>query len=34
MIISELFNKPIDRDIKCVIKVGQTDLGNFTKEME
>lgn len=34
MIISELFNKPIDRDIKGVIKVGQSDEGNVRQELE
>lgn len=34
MIIKELFAKPIDRDIKGVIKVGQDDNANVKQELE
>ena len=34
MRISDMFQKPIDRDIKGVIKVGQTDEENVFQELE
>lgn len=34
MIIKDMFNKPIDRDIKGVIKVGQDDNLNIRQELE
>ena len=34
MIIKDLFAKPIDRDIKGVIKVGQDDDANIRQELE
>lgn len=34
MIIKDLFAKPIDRDIKGVIKVGQDDCANIKQELE
>lgn len=33
MIIKEMFAKPIDRDIKGVIKVGQDDDSNIKQEL-
>ena len=34
MIIKNMFSKPIDRDIKGVIKVGQDDNANIKQELE
>lgn len=34
MIIKNMFSKPIDRDIKGVIKVGQDDDANIKQELE
>ena len=34
MIIRDMFAKPIDRDIKGVIKVGQGDDSNIRQELE
>ena len=34
MIIKDMFAKPIDRDIKGVIKVGQDDYANIKQELE
>lgn len=34
MLIREMFSKPIDRDIKGVIKVGQDDDSNVRQELE
>ena len=34
MRINEMFAKPIDRDIKGVIKVGQADEENIRQELE
>lgn len=34
MIIKDMFAKPIDRDIKGVIKVGQDDEANVKQELE
>ncbi len=34
MMIKDLFAKPIDRDIKGVIKVGQDDSSNVRQELE
>ena len=34
MIIKDMFAKPIDRDIKGVIKVGQDDNANIGQELE
>lgn len=34
MIVKEIFAKPIDRDIKGVIKVGQDDAANIRQELE
>ena len=34
MIIRDMFRKPIDRDIKGVIKVGQADAANLKQELE
>ena len=34
MIIKDIFAKPIDRDIKGVIKVGQDDDANIRQELE
>ena len=34
MMIKDLFVKPIDRDIKGVIKVGQDDSSNVRQELE
>ena len=34
MIIKDMFQKPIDRDIKGVIKVGQDDNLNIKQEIE
>lgn len=34
MIIKNMFSKPIDRDIKGVIKVGQDDEANIKQELE
>ena len=34
MIIKNIFSKPIDRDIKGVIKVGQDDDANIKQELE
>ena len=34
MIIKDIFAKPIDRDIKGVIKVGQDDNANIRQELE
>lgn len=34
MIIKDMFAKPIDRDIKGVIKVGQSDEANIRQELE
>ena len=34
MIIKDMFAKPIDRDIKGVIKVGQDDNANIQQELE
>ncbi len=34
MIIKEMFAKPIDRDVKGVIKVGQDDTANIKQELE
>ena len=34
MIIKDMFQKPIDRDIKGVIKVGQDDNLNIKQELE
>ena len=34
MIIKQMFAKPIDRDIKGVIKVGQDDDSNIKQELE
>ena len=34
MIIKEMFAKPIDRDIKGVIKVGQGEDSNVKQELE
>ena len=34
MIIKNMFAKPIDRDIKGVIKVGQDDDANIKQELE
>ena len=33
MIIKDMFAKPIDRDIKGVIKVGQDDSSNVKQEL-
>lgn len=34
MILKDMFAKPIDRDIKGVIKVGQDDNSNIKQELE
>jgi hypothetical protein len=34
MLIKDMFKKPIDRDIKGVIKVGQDDDSNIQQELE
>ena len=34
MIIKDIFTKPIDRDIKVVIKVGQAEEENIKQELE
>jgi len=34
MLIKDMFKKPIDRDIKGVIKVGQDDDSNVQQELE
>ena len=34
MLIKDMFAKPIDRDIKGVIKVGQDDNANIQQELE